>query len=92
MILRKQKTFSILQYNTLKSTVVRTVQQLVYTGWHQVNQQEEYKLEIGEEIGDGRAEAWSAIGDRGQAEISLTPHVDGMHVYIFESSNLKFHV
>ena len=28
-------------------------------------------------MGDGRAEGLSAIGDRGQAAISLTPDVDG---------------
>ena len=28
-------------------------------------------------MGDGRAERWSAIGDGGQAAISLTPDVDG---------------
>ena len=28
-------------------------------------------------MGDGRAEGWSAIGDGGQAAISLTPDVDG---------------
>ena len=28
-------------------------------------------------MGDGRAEGSSAIGDRGQAAISLTPDVDG---------------
>ena len=40
-------------------------------------------------MGDGRAEGSSAIGDRGQAAISLTPDVDGMHVRIFESSQLE---
>ena len=28
-------------------------------------------------MGDGRAEGWSAVGDGGQAAISLTPDVDG---------------
>ena len=28
-------------------------------------------------MGDGRAEGWSAIGDGGQAAISLKPDVDG---------------
>ena len=28
-------------------------------------------------MGDGRAEGSSAIGDRGQAAVSLTPDVDG---------------
>ena len=40
-------------------------------------------------MGDGRAEGSSAIGDRGQAAISLTPDVDGMHVRIFESLQLE---
>ena len=39
-------------------------------------------------MGDGRAEGWSAIGDGGQAAISLTPDADGTHVRIFESSKL----
>ena len=34
-------------------------------------------MEEGEEVGDGRAEGLSAIGDGRQAAISLTPHVDG---------------
>ena len=40
-------------------------------------------------MGDGRAEGSSAIGDGGQAAISLTPKVDGTHVRIFESSQLE---
>ena len=40
-------------------------------------------------MGDGRAEGLSAVGDGGQGAISLTPDVDGMHVHIFESSQLK---
>ena len=40
-------------------------------------------------MGDGRAEGSSAIADGGQAAISLTPDVDGMHVCIFESSQLE---
>ena len=34
-------------------------------------------MEEGEEKGDGRAEGSSAIGDVGQAAISLMPDVDG---------------
>ena len=34
-------------------------------------------MEEGQEVGDGRAEGSSAIGDRGQAAMSLTPDVDG---------------
>ena len=45
-------------------------------------------LEEGEEGSDGRAEGSSAIGDRGQAAVSLMPAVDGMNVRIFESSQL----
>ncbi len=40
-------------------------------------------------MGDGRAEGSSAIGDGGQAAVSLTSHVDGMYVRIFESSQLE---
>ena len=39
-------------------------------------------------MGDGRAEGSSAIEDAGQAAISLMPNVDGMHIHIFESSQL----
>ena len=42
----------------------------------------------GEEVGDGRAEGLSRIGDRGQAAVSLTPDVDETHIRIFESSKL----
>ena len=40
-------------------------------------------------MGDGRAEGSSAIGDGGQAAISLMPDADGTHVCIFESSKLE---
>jgi hypothetical protein len=40
-------------------------------------------------VGDYRAEGSPAIGDEGQAAVSLTPDVDGMHVCIFESSQLE---
>ena len=40
-------------------------------------------------MGDGRTEGSSAIGDGGQAAMSLTPDVDGTHVCIFESSKLE---
>ena len=40
-------------------------------------------------MGDGRAEGWSAIGDGGQAAISLMPDIDGTHVGIFESLQLE---
>ena len=34
-------------------------------------------MEEGEEVGEGRAEGSSAIGDGGQAAISLMPDIDG---------------
>jgi len=40
-------------------------------------------------VGDGRAEGSSAIGDGGQAAVSLTPDTDGTHVHIFESLQLE---
>ena len=40
-------------------------------------------------MGDCRAEGSSAKGDKGQAAVSLMPDVDGMHVCIFESSQLE---
>ena len=40
-------------------------------------------------MGDGRAEGSSAIGDGGQAALSLMPDVDGTHIRIFESSQLE---
>ena len=43
----------------------------------------------GEEVGDGRAEGLSAIGDGGQAAVSLMPDVDGIHVHSFVSSQLE---
>ena len=46
-------------------------------------------MEEGEEVGDSRAEGWLAVGDGGQAAISLMPYVDGTHVRITESSKLE---
>ena len=40
-------------------------------------------------MGDGRAEESSAVADGGPAAVSLTPDVDGMHIRIFESSQLE---
>ena len=40
-------------------------------------------------MGDRRAEGSSAIGDRGQGAISLTPDVDGMHLRTFERLQLE---
>ena len=34
-------------------------------------------MEEGQEVGDGRAEGWSAIGDEGQAAISFTSDLTG---------------
>ena len=42
-------------------------------------------MEEGEEVGDGRAEGLSAIGDRGRAGMSLTPDMNGTYVCISES-------
>ena len=53
-----------------------------------MNRQEELLTEEGEEVGDGRAEGSSA-GDGGPAAVSLMPDIDGMHVHIFESSQLE---
>ena len=39
-------------------------------------------------VGDGRAEGLSAVGVGGQAAMSLTSDIDGMHVHIFESLQL----
>ena len=61
-----------------------------YKSWHtgagiEWTGKKSYCLEEGEEVGDGRAEGSSAIGDGGQAAISLMPETDGTHVRIFES-------
>ena len=42
-----------------------------------MNRQEEFWLEEGEEMGEGRAEGLSAIGERGHAAMSLMPDADG---------------
>lgn len=42
-----------------------------------MNRHEELWLEDGEEVGDGRAEVSSTVGDGGQAAISFTPDTDG---------------
>ena len=65
-----------------------------YNSWHteagiEWTGKTSYWLEEGEEVGDGSAEGSSAIGDGGQAAVSLTPDVDGTHVCIFESSQLE---
>ena len=40
-------------------------------------------------MGGGRAEGSSAIGDGGQAAMSLSSDVDGTQVHIFESLQLE---
>ena len=70
----KNKHFS--SYSTLKSTAVQ------YNSWHtgagiEWTGKKSYWLEEGEEGGDGRAEGSSAIGDGGQAAVSLMPDTDG---------------
>ena len=52
------------------------VRQLAYRGWHQWTGKKSSWLEEGEEVGDGRAEGSSAIGDGGQAGITLKPDID----------------
>ena len=54
-----------------------TVQQLAYRCWHQVNMQEELLTGGGRGMKDGRAEGSSAIGEGGQAAISLMPYIHG---------------
>ena len=46
-------------------------------------------MEWGEEVGDGRAEESSAIGDGEQAAMLVTPDVNGLSVHIFESLQLE---
>ena len=72
----------------MKSTVVQ------YNSWHtragiEWAGKKSYWLEEGEEVGDGRAEGSSAIGDGGQAAISFTHDLDEKHLHIFESSQLE---
>ena len=40
-------------------------------------------------MGDGGAEGSSAIGDGGQAAISLKPDTDGICIHSFENSQLE---
>ena len=72
----------------MKDTVVQ------YNIWHRSTGikwtgKKSYWLEEGGEVGDGRIEGSSAIGDRGQAAISLMPNIDGLHLCIFESLQLE---
>ena len=52
-------------------------------------QERNFWPEEGEEIGDGRAEESSAIGDGEQAAMLVTPDVNGLSVHIFESLQLE---
>ena len=65
-----------------------TIQQLAYKGWHQVNRLEELLTKGGRGGRDGRTEGSSAIGDRGQAAISLMPDTDGTGSGSLLDSNL----
>ena len=72
----------------MKSTVVQ------YYSWHigagiEWTGKKSYWLEEGEELGDGRAEGSSEIGDGGQVTISLPPDIDDTHFHIFESLQLE---
>ena len=65
----------ILQYRTLKSTVLQ------YNSWPQGLASSERSRRVTpwrreRRVGDGRAEGSSAIGDGGQAVISLMPDID----------------
>ena len=68
----------MLQYNTLRST-----------GAEDNSCTQGLTSSEREEMGNGRAERSSAIGDGGQAARSFMPEVDGKHVHIFESSQLE---
>ena len=48
-----------------------------------------YWPEEGEEVGDGRAEGPSAVGDGGYAAVSFMPDIDEMNLCIFESLQLE---
>ena len=60
------KHILILQFRTLKSIVVPH-NSCALRGWHGVNRPEEFLMEEGEEVGEGRAEGLSATGDGGHA-------------------------
>ena len=64
------------------------MQQLAHRCWHLLNGQDLMTGE-GEEVGDGRDKGLSAIGDGGQAAISLTSDTDAIHTCIFENSQLE---
>ena len=73
----KNEIFLILQYSTLNSTVVYTAQRLACRGVASSGQAKGVTDCRREEVGDGRAEGSSTIGDGGQAAVSLTCDGDG---------------
>ena len=48
-----------------------------------------YRVEWVEELGDGRAEESSAIGDGEQAALLVMPDINGISVHVFESLQLE---
>ena len=57
-----------------------------------MNRPEELLMEEGEKVGDGRAEGSSAIGDGGQAAVSLTSDVDGTGFGSLLESDARSHL
>ena len=79
-----KKTLLILQYKTLKSTVV----QLASGGWHPVNRQEE--LLTGGGRGGERWESWRSVSNRRwRASCNFTHAWHWWQVHPFERSRLK---
>ena len=67
----------------MKSIVVHSGAGIEWTG------RKSYWVEEREEVGDGSAEGSLAVGDGGQATVSLMPDIDGTYICIFESSKLE---
>ena len=83
----KESIFNLTaQYLKKYSTTVR---QLVYRSCIKWTGKKSYWLEEDEEVGDGRAEGSPAIGDGGQATVSLMSDDEGMQVHVFESLQLE---
>ena len=66
-----------------------------YKSWHtgagiEWTGKKSYCLEEGEEVGDGRAEGSSAIGDGGQAAMSLTPDIDRQRFWFLAGTRCAF--
>ena len=57
-----------------------------------MSSQEELLTGGGGEAGDSRAEGASAVGDRGQAVLSLMPETDGSTAASLKVCNLKVHM